>query len=97
MTIARIVFAAGLALALTGLAQPAEARHHTSFQLHTPGFSLHIGKYPRYYYRPYYYGPYYSPYYYRPYTYKRRYRRYYRASRCARWRSEEHTSELQSH
>lgn len=77
---------AAAAAAMLALAAPtpsqAKKRTHFSFGYYGPGVSIHIGRYPRYYYGPYYYRPYaYRPYYYRPYVY----RPYYGGGRCSYW------------
>jgi hypothetical protein len=76
------IFAAAVAALVLIFASPApseaHSRSHFSFGYYGPGVSIHIGRYPRYYYSPYYA----RPYYYRPYAY-RPYR--YSGSRCGYW------------
>lgn len=86
----RVVYSAAAAavLLMICMAQtPAEARRgvYWGFGSYGPGFSIHVGRYPRYlYYGPYYYRPdYYRPYYYRPYYRSYRYPPY--GGRCSYW------------
>ncbi len=87
MNFLKIMFAVAALLAFGSAAERAEARSSFSFGYYGPGVSIHVGRYPGYYYRPHYYRPYYyRPYYYpprryyRPYTYRRSY-----SGRCGRW------------
>lgn len=76
--------AAAVLLIMCTVPSPVEARRgvYLGFGSYGPGFSIHIGRYPRYRY----YGPnYYRPYYYRPYYRSYRYPRF--GGRCSYWSS----------